>query len=132
MMEHIVLHHLNSTLNSILHNRQHGFRRGLSCETQLCLTYNDILKLTESSSAVSAVVLEFKNAFDKAPHRQLVDKLKSLPNVDPRIVNWIQDFLTSRNQQVVVENSESITLAVTSEIPQGSVLGPTLFFYIHQ
>ena len=42
-----------------------------------------------------------------------MDKLKSLPNVDPLIVNWIQDFLTSRNQRVVVKSVESTTLAVT-------------------
>ena len=71
MMEHIVLHHLNNTLDSILHSRQHGFRKGLSCETQLCSTYHDIAKLTESSSVVHAEVLDFKKAFDKVPHKWL-------------------------------------------------------------
>jgi len=28
MMEHIVLHYLNEKLDKILHNRQHGFRKG--------------------------------------------------------------------------------------------------------
>ena len=80
----VVNQHLhNCAMNSILHSRQHGFRKGLSCETQLCSTYHDVVKLTESSSAVHAGVHDFKNAFDKVPHRRLVDKLKSLPNVDP-------------------------------------------------
>ena len=100
-------------MNSTLYSRQHGFKKGLSCETQLCSTYHDIAKLTESTSAVHAGVLGFKIAFDKVSHRRLVDKLKSLPNVDPRILKWIQDFLTSRNQRVVVKNAESKTLAVT-------------------
>ena len=78
---HIILHYLNNTLDSILHSRQHGFKRGLSCETQLCSTYHDdIAKLKESSSVVHA-------AFDKVPHKRLVDKLKNFPNVNPRIVN---------------------------------------------
>jgi len=38
MMEHIVLHYLNQTLNDFLHNRQRGFRKGRSCETQLYTT----------------------------------------------------------------------------------------------
>jgi hypothetical protein len=38
MLEHIVLHYLNKTLESILYNRQHVFRKGLGCETQLCTT----------------------------------------------------------------------------------------------
>ena len=69
----------------------------------------------------------FKKAFAKVPHRRLVDKLKILPNVDNRILNWIQDFLRSRNQRVVVKNAESATVAVTLVAPQSSVLGPTLF-----
>ena len=71
--------------------------------------------------------LTLKQAFDNVPHWQLVDMLKSLPNINPRIINWIQELLTSRNQRVVVKNAESTTLAVTSGVPQGFVLGPTLF-----
>ena len=42
LLERIVLHYLNENLDSFLQNRQHGFRKGLSCETQLCGTYHDI------------------------------------------------------------------------------------------
>ena len=71
--------------------------------------------------------LTLKKPLTRSPHKRLVDKLKSLPNVDPRIVNWIQDFLTNLNQRVAVKNAESTTLAVTSGVHQGSVLVFTLF-----
>lgn len=32
ILEHIVLHYLNETLDSVFYNRQHGFRSGLGCE----------------------------------------------------------------------------------------------------
>lgn len=41
--------------------------------------------------------------------------------------NWIRSFLTDTYQRVIIENRKSVWANVTSEIPQGSILGPTLF-----
>ena len=68
MLEHIVLNYLNKTLDVVLHNRQHGFRKGLSCDTQLCSTYHDLAKAHNESLTTHAVVLDFKKGFDKVPH----------------------------------------------------------------
>ena len=59
ILEHIVLHHLNKKLDCILHNRQHGFRRGMSCETQLCATYHDLVKSMDSAKTTHALILDF-------------------------------------------------------------------------
>ena len=42
-------------------------------------------------------------------------------------MNWIKDFLKGREQRVVVNNEFSDWASVVSCIPQGSVLGPSLF-----
>jgi len=53
--------------------------------------------------------------------------LKLIPEIHPQLINWIQDFLTHRKLKVVIERTFSSELEVTLGVPQGSVLGPTLF-----
>lgn len=127
MLEHIVLHHLNLILDNVLYNRQHGFRKGLSCETQLCGTYHEIAKQVDNGSTIHALVLDFAKAFDKVPHKLLMQKLAKLPNISTQIVMWIHDFLLNRNQKVMIKGELSTELSVASGVPQGSVLGPILF-----
>ena len=118
ILERIVLHHLNEKLGCILHNPQHGFRRGMSCETQLCATTHDLIKSMDSAKTTHALSLDFKKAFDKVPHLLLHEKLKNIPGLDITLMDWIQDFLTSLTQEVVVNGQASSTCNVTSGVPQ--------------
>ena len=128
MMEHIVLHYLNKTLDDVLHHRQHGFRRGLSCQTQLCATYNDLAKAADDGHTTHAIVMDFKKAFDKVPHLLLLQKLQIIPGINTQLLNWIHDFLSNRQQSVVLNGKSSQKCTVTSGVPQGSVLGQHFFY----
>ena len=46
------------------------------------------------------------------------------------LLNWCRDYLTERQQRVVVKGEASDWLTVTSSVPRGSLLGP-LFFIVH-
>ena len=43
---------------------------------------------------------------------------------------WINNFLHDRTQRVVLESALSDEVPVASGVPQGTVLGPCLLFYL--
>ena len=72
------------------------------------------------------IILDFAKAFDKVHHTKLIYKLKA-HRVDVLTVEWIEAFLSSRSQVVVLDGTSSDSVPVTSGAPPGSVLGPALF-----
>ena len=68
LLEHIVLHHVNTTLDALVYNSQHGFRKGLSSRTQLCGIYHEIMKHADQGNTIHPVTLDLTNGFEEVPH----------------------------------------------------------------
>jgi len=89
-------------------------------------TVDDFAKTIDRSEQIDAAILDFAKAFDKVSHHHLIHKLDYY-GIRGSLLNWLQSFLQGRSQEVMVEDAHSTTCGVTSGVPQGSVLGPTLF-----
>jgi len=68
-------------------------------------------------------------AFDSVPHKPLIDKLEQT-GISTHILNWVTDYLTDREQKVVINGVCSSSEPVLSGVPQGQSLGHCCFSFM--
>ena len=119
-----IVDHLDS--NNIISSHQHGFRHRKSCLTALLEYFEDISQYLDEGTPCDSVYLDCQKAFDTVPIKRLILKLDSV-GIRGKVLKWISEFLTNREQRVLLRGQASEWAHVISGVSQGSVLGPVLF-----
>ena len=107
-------------------NFQYGFRSSRSTADLLTVVSDRIARAFNRSGATRAVALDISKAFDRVWHAGLLHKLKPY-GISGQIFSLISSILSNRRLQVVLDGKSAQEYPVNAGVPQGSILGPTLF-----
>lgn len=108
--------------NNILSVYQAGFRRKNSCESALQTVLFNWKNALNNGKLVGVVFLDFKRAFETIDRQLLLLKLQKY-GMGESILRWFGDYLRDRQHNGGFSSARETVFGV----PQGTVLGPTLF-----
>jgi Reverse transcriptase (RNA-dependent DNA polymerase) len=108
------------TANSLLSYFQTGFRLGYNTITALVKVTEDLRTAMESDFDSMLVLLDFSKAFDCVNHSLLIHKLQTAGSL-------MASVLAEQTMVVETDGNKSATRAISSGVPQGSIVSPLYF-----
>ena len=127
LFEKIIHNQLYDYVKGRLYKYQSGFRPKHSTETAVLNALNRWFLNIDQGKYNLVVFLDLRKAFDTVNHEILLKKLEHY-GVHGTELKWFTSYLNDRKQYTVVGAIKSQLGSVSHGVPQGSCLGPFLFF----
>jgi hypothetical protein len=108
---------------------QSGFLPGSSTVTQLTEIYDQFCRAVCQGKEIRVVFLDISKAFDRVWHRGLLYKLKSC-GITGKLLEWLKDYLTDRQQRVIVMVSTRNGVVLKQGFPRGRYWVHYCFLYL--
>lgn len=128
IVEKVINTRITTYLNKhkLISPSQYGFQRKKSTESALLSIKDKLINNIENQLYTLGVFLDFSKAFDSIKHNILLSKLPYY-GIRGTSLKLLQNYLSGRSQYVVINNATSNSELIKFGVPQGSILGPTLF-----
>ena len=128
LFERHINSHLTAYLNkySLIHESQSGFRRKHSCQTALVKLIDKWMECIDKGDMIGSIFIDFRKAFDLVDQNILIKKLSAYKFCNLSL-KWFKSYLEARQQTVQSDSGMPDFANIHSGVPQGSILGPTLF-----
>ena len=130
VIEKVISGRLNEHLiNNIMFDPlQSAYRDKHSTETTLIKVQNDILSAIDAGSSAILLMLDLSAALDTIDHDILLSQLCNVYGITGNALDWFRSYLTGRIQRSVIEDFVSVDHELDFGVPQGSVLGPKIYY----
>ena len=102
--------------NKILCKDQSGFRPNDSTVNQLSFMYHEFCKALDEKKDIRIVFCDISKAFDKVWLGGLLYKLHRV-GIKGDLLNWFEDYLTDREQRVVIRGQSSNWGSIKAGVP---------------